>query len=404
MKDFRLQQVARIVLAFSAILIFIAGLMAIMGGEAVYTGWGFRGFPSVLAIPFLATGYFILNRLPRHGVGWAFLALGFNSSIQGILFEYMLYSLVLYPSQLPGGLQVAWLLESYWISIIFLVALVLILYPSGKLASPMWRKYIILLAGFILVVGIIMGVTPGNLESSFQSLENPYGWEVLRPYQKQLAASTGLVFLATLIIPIIHLVLRFMRAKGIERQQYKWFVYSAIILALAGFFMASSELLWMQSIFMLTFLLLPIALAVAVTRYRLFDIDVIIRRTLQYAILTGFIVLLYYGGIIVLQTALGSVAGRSDSPIVTVLTTLVIAALFNPLRRSVQAFIDRRFYRSRYDAEIALARFAYAAQNEVELDRFANILLGTVNDTVKPETVGLWLVGGDSKRVNSSGE
>lgn len=391
MTDRTLRSLSRVLGGVIALLV-VVGLVLILGGrEAEYSGWGFRGFPSLLSLPFAVTGLFILNRLPRHGVGWVFLSLGFSSAVQGVLFEYMLYSLVLYPGELPGGTQVAWLLEWYWVSIIFLIALILLLFPTGRLPSPAWRRYIWGIVAAMALFGGVMAVTPGPMDSSFGGLDNPYGIEALRPIEEQVVAASGLVMLIAFGPPVGSLFRRFRQATGIERQQYKWFVFVAVLNLVASIISGPTDQLWLQMVFIVAILLLPIVLAFAVMRYRLFDIDIIIRRTLQYGLLSGMIVLMYYGGVIFLQAGLGVFTGAGDSPIVTVITTLLIAALFNPLRRRVQDFIDRRFYRSRYDAEIALERFAAAARDEVDVDRFASELLGTVEETMQPERSSLWL-------------
>jgi hypothetical protein len=136
-------------------------------------------------------------------------------------------------------------------------------------------------------------------------------------------------------------------------------------------------------------MLIPIAIAIAILRHRLYDINLIIRRTLQYSLLTGLLALVYFGGIVLLQELFGGLAG--DSPLVTVITTLATAALFSPLRRGTQRWIDRRFFRAKYDAERALANFAAAARDEVELDKFTEALMDLTNDTLRPERVSLWL-------------
>jgi hypothetical protein len=128
-----------------------------------------------------------------------------------------------------------------------------------------------------------------------------------------------------------------------------------------------------------------------VFKFRLYDIDIIIRRTLQYAIVTGLLALTYFGGIIILQGILGPLTGEFNSPVVTVITTLGIAALFNPLRIRVQDFIDRRFYRRKYDAEQTLAQFAETARDEVDMEKLTAALLGVVEKTVQPEQLSIWI-------------
>jgi len=387
----RLFRLAISLFVFSALVSAAVFVMILAGGEAEYTGWGFRGFPSLFSIPFSITGFIILSRLPRHGVGWVLLAFGLVSSIQGLLFEYMLYSLVLFPDLLPGGLQVAWILEWYWVFIIYLISLILVIFPSGSPPSSRWWRYIWLMTTLMALFAVLMSLTPGPMESSFVALENPFGWEVLRPMEEMAIAGTGLVMGFCFGLPVIGLVARFRGASGIERQQYKWFVYAALINLVTSIFSAPSDQVLVQLFFLFSILLLPVAIAVAVLRYRLFDIDIIIRRTLSYGVLTAVLAFSYFGGVVVLQNLFGRLAGDPDSPIITVVTTLAIAALFNPLRTRIQDFIDRRFYRSKYDAERTLQRFSAAARDEVDLDNLAGAMLAAVAESVQPDYNSLWL-------------
>jgi hypothetical protein len=159
---------------------------------------------------------------------------------------------------------------------------------------------------------------------------------------------------------------------------------------------ASSDESWGGPIFFTSIMVFPIAIAIAIPRHRLYDINLIIRRTLQYALDTGLLAMVYFGGIVIQQGLVGSLTGDVRSPVITVVITLAIAAIFNPLRRRVQEFIDRRFYRRKYDAERSLARFAAAARDEVDLGRLSQALLGVVGETMQPERASLWL-GRESK-------
>ncbi len=182
---------------------------------------------------------------------------------------------------------------------------------------------------------------------------------------------------------------------AVSRAQLRWAVggvaagVAVFLLNFATFQPAYREVI--QTIANLGFPIVGLSLAVAILRYRLFDIDVIIRRTLQYALLTGLLALVYFGGVIVLERVLGPLTGSSNTPLVTVITTLAIAALFNPLRLRIQEFIDRRFYRRKYDAELALARFAAAARDEVDLEHLSAAILDAVAETLQPEVASLWV-------------
>ena len=194
----------------------------------------------------------------------------------------------------------------------------------------------------------------------------------------------------------ISLFVRFRRAKAVERAQIKWLFYATAIFVLfylpsfIGNTYSQANNLWnlLLPIGMSTF---PIAIAIAILRYQLYDIDIIIRRTIQYALVTGILALTYFGGIVILQGILGPITGSESSPVVTVITTLGIAALFNPLRNRIQDFIDRRFYRAKYDAEQMLARFATTARDEVDMEKLSAALLGVVEETMQPEKTSLWL-------------
>jgi len=210
----------------------------------------------------------------------------------------------------------------------------------------------------------------------------------------------------------------------VERQQTKWVMYAlaVMIASLAGLVLVAllyepgvfayfavmpidqvstppMLALWLASNLAahLVFLLLPVALAFSILRYRLWDIDVIIRRTLQYSLLTGLLALIYFGGVALLQGLLSRLTGQAQSPLVVVGSTLLIAALFNPLRLRIRAFIDRRFYRARYDAERTLARFAATARDEVDIERLTDALLGAVGDTLQPSEIRVWVAGPETR-------
>ncbi|MFN2152780.1 MAG: hypothetical protein ACK2T5_14345, partial [Anaerolineales bacterium] len=203
------------------------------------------------------------------------------------------------------------------------------------------------------------------------------------------------LFPAWIFVCVISLFVRFHRARGVEREQIKWLFYAAAVFALfylpsfIGNTYSENDNLWnmLLPIGMSTF---PIAIGIAILRYRLYDIDIIIRKTLQYAILTGLLALVYFGNVILLQSLTENLFGE-QSPLVIVLSTLAIAALFNPLRSRIQDFIDRRFYRKKYDAEQALAQFAATARDEVDMDQLNAALLQVVEQTMQPESVSLWL-------------
>jgi hypothetical protein len=205
---------------------------------------------------------------------------------------------------------------------------------------------------------------------------------------------------------------------AVQRQQSKWAVFGlaamVIPIMLWSYFFEISPLepgktralfsLLIIGVGIQFFIFMPVTFVVSIFRYRLWDIDLIIRRTLQYTLLTGLLALTFFGGVVILQGILRPLADSRDSPLVTVITTLGIAALFNPLRLRVQDFIDRRFYRTKYNAEQALAQFAATARDEVDMDKLTTALLGVVEETMQPEGVSLWLRQTGKRQPGPRGE
>lgn len=224
------------------------------------------------------------------------------------------------------------------------------------------------------------------------------------------------LLIGAVFFPGILQIYRYRRiSNATERQQTKWILFGLLLLIVNFplwflFFGGVIEVApgqprllvslggWLTNMFLTT--CLPVTMAIAISRYRLWDIDLVVRRTLQYGLLTGLLALIYYGSVITLQAVVRGLTGQGDSPLITVLTTLAIAALFNPLRTRIQDFIDRRFYRKKYNAEQALAQFAATARDEVDMDKLTRALLGVVEETMQPEKVSLWLIN-DQKQKSS---
>lgn len=254
-------------------------------------------------------------------------------------------------------------------------------FPNGRFEPP-WMRWIALPLAFASVV--LTAVVPTSDLNSIL-------WSVAS------------------IMAIYAIIYRYRRvSNAVERQQTKWalmgllvvFMYLLLSFPVGGLFPASRPTLGRVVFVLLNGILYPgsgvvmmVFFAVAILRYRLWDIDILIRRTLQYTLLTGLLALTYFGSVILLQAGFRALTGQTNSPIITVLSTLSIAALFTPLRRRVQTFIDRRFYRRKYNAEQALAQFAAVARDEVDMDKLTSVLLNVVEETMQPEHVSLWLVG-----------
>jgi len=255
-------------------------------------------------------------------------------------------------------------------------------FPDGKFV-PRWTKWLVLGIAMVQVISVIVPI------------DNNGG----------IYAVLYLFVLGSMVYAPLY---RYKNCSDrLQRQQIKWVVFSLAgsltALLLIGFLpLVVWKLLdspsWVQllhfliggALMTLVFMMVPVSITIAILRYRLFDIDIIIRRTLQYTVLTGLLAVVYFGSVVVLQSLVEKFSGQ-QSPVVIVISTLAIVALFNPLRNRIQAFIDLRFYRQKYDAEQALTRFAGSARNEVDLDRLAGALMGVIEETMFPDKVSLWI-------------
>jgi hypothetical protein len=295
----------------------------------------------------------------------------------------------------PDALAVvgAWTGSWYWYPLLALVLIYLpLLFPDGRLLSRRWLPVAVLTAIGTLGVaalGALADTLPLNEAPSYE-IDNPIGIEGLG-YVEDLpvfGVLTGLLFFG-IIGAAASVVVRFLRSQGIERQQMKWFVYAVVPMLLIptdGFLpgIISSVALGVVLIG------LPTAIGIAVLRYRLYDIDIIVNRTLVYGALTVMLVLVYVGSVVGLQYLLRALTGQ-ESQLAVVASTLAIAALFNPLRRRVQAVVDRLFYRRKYDAAKTLEEFSTKLRDETDIDEVNSDLVRVVRNTMQPEHVTLWL-------------
>jgi hypothetical protein len=293
---------------------------------------------------------------------------------------------------LPGGALAGWLAmlaqNSFPISIIFLV----LLFPDGRLPSRRWRPLAWAMGIFLALTLVIGAFSPGPFPE-FPSASNPFGVEGAKPSGAVLVAG-GLGGLLCVVVTLLSLIVRFYFSHGEKRLQLKWFTYSAVVglstpLLLSSFapglFQVLGQLAWT-----LGFLSLSLSAGVAILKYRLYDIDIIINRTLVYGPLTVLLLAVYVGGVLVLEYAFRTLTG-SGSQLSIVTSTLLIAALFIPLRRRVQNFIDHLFYRRKYDAARTLELFSARLRNETNLDELRDDLVSVVYETIHPEYVSLWL-------------
>jgi hypothetical protein len=366
-------------------------------------------------VPFLAfplVGALVAFRRPENSIGWILLADGLLWMLLAVTESYSTYGIAR-PGSVPypvaiGTIGNQWL----WVPTIGLLGIYLILlFPDGKLPSRRWRLLAWISGVVIVLQSAAEGLAPGPLENQ-GGVRNPFGIEAL-PW----LANAALILLPLLPLCIlasaVSMVLRFRRSRGEVRQQIKWIAFVASFAGLLYLFALVSPMIfapeilnsggsggslppipiWLELLFsvaVLGFAGIPLAIGFAVLKYRLYDIDVVINRTLVYGPLTAILVLVYLGGVVSLQYAFRAITGQ-ESQIAIVASTLAISALFNPLRKRVQAFVDRRFYRRKYDARITLAAFSAKLRDETDLVALNTELVSVVSETMQPATVSLWL-------------
>jgi hypothetical protein len=345
----------------------------------------------VIASIYVSVGAFVLARQPGNAFGWIFCGIGLLSAAELISSQYATYALLTRAGGLPGGPLAGWIYESSGAvvatgSSIF----VPLLFPNGMLPSRLWRPVLVLgvVAIAILVAGAVL--YPGPLPMAIY-VTNPFGLGGATELAvSMIALAVGLV-VATIGLSIVSLVPRYRRAKILERQQIKWIAYAAGLhsTALVAYvlFLRSSE--FATEAIALLAVLIPIATGLAILRYRLYDIDLLIRRTVTYAATTAVIAAAFFIGILGLQVLLGPLTSGSDLAVGA--STLVAFALFRPILHRFQDRIDRRFDRSRYDTARMLDRFADRLRDEVDIDAIRGDLIEAVYQTVAPERVAVWL-------------
>jgi hypothetical protein len=347
-------------------------------------------------IGFAVFGALIVWKHRAHSIGWLFVVVAFFFSLcHNLAQNYAVYTLVVDPGSLPGGTAAFWL-ASTALDTVYLGAmlLLLLLFPDGRPLTPRWRPAVGA-AILAMVLGLARGGAEFTGEPPLRSVHNPVAlhgsWTTAADVMQ--AASLPLTMVAFLA-GIASMVLRFRRSVGVERQQVKWVVAGvliwAVLFAVSAALSAAGLTAFEGVPFALSIILFPLVMGLAILRYRLYDIDLVIRRTLVYACLIAMLGAVYLAGIALLGSVSLSVTGQSGEVAVTV-TTLVVALAFQPLRRRIQRAIDRRFSRRTVDAETALRAFSGRLRDEVDLDALCADLLGVVEQTFQPRHASVWL-------------
>jgi hypothetical protein len=412
-------------IALTLLLDFLTGEVIPAGVSGERPGLGFAVLTGVLSLAFPMVGALIASRLPTNPIGWLFCGMGVLYTAGRFTSAYADYALG-ENFAFPGGESVAWFSSCLWFAVPTLGVFLILLFPDGQLPSRRWR-----LVAWAALVGAALAVIgtafiPDYLIVSHPYVDNPFGivgviGGGLTTYELFGASRfLGVMLLLTSsLATLFSLILRLHHTRGIERQQITWFLFAAVpltvflglieldllVLNLTYDFYFRFDFLFnngtsifpswetfngVQYVAVFALLSTPVCTYIAILKYRLYDIDLVINRTLVYGSLTVTLVALYFGGIVVLQRFFVLLTGQR-STLAVVASTLLIAALFNPLRRRIQSFIDRRFYRSKYDARKTLEAFSAQLREETDLNALSEDLVGVVRETMQPAHVSLWL-------------
>jgi hypothetical protein len=359
----------------------------------VYDYWLENALSAVL---YSTIGAIVASRRAENPVGWLFCLLGLAFSIGHSSSQYAIYTQLTQPDLLPAGQALAWI--SSWIlpPIIGLQVFSFLLFPTGRLPSRRWM-WLAWLAVASSIVGTISSAFSFGTNAGLCPVQNPLGIEGFSNVYEAVLTFLTLLVVAAGFSPFT----RLRRAGGVERQQIKWFAYAAAA-TLSGVVLASmipnsvDTPPWFEwtgyALLIATTPAIPVSIGIAILRYRLYDIDLIINRILVYGALSVTLALLYFSGVTLTQITFRVITGQEQQPqLVIVASTLMIAVLFNPLRHRMQEFRDQRFYRRKYDAAKTLEQFSSKLRDETDLNALSGDILAVVRETMQPEHISLWL-------------
>ncbi len=385
-----MRRLALLVFSLQVAAVVATGVVGARAETDVLGLWQFAVFS------FAVVGLLILCRQPRNALAWFLLAgIGTIAVVPGLLDAYVLQGRVVAPGSLPGVGVVAALDQGGWsMSVGGIGIFLVLLFPDGRLPSPRWRWLVRAGVATIALCLVSGALTPGRMaEGAGAGLVNPLG---LTRYRVLVGVVSVLAFVllgGCIVAAATAMVRRFRRSRGTERLQLKWFALSA---AVAGVVLPVGMALWdlgppVYFTMAAALVAMPLTICLAVLRHRLYDIDVVIKRTVVYGSLTLSLALIYLAVVLTLRALSGTVTGDSDLAVAT--STLVVAALFRPLRRRIQTGVDQRFYRRTYDANLTLESFTERLRQEVSLDAVAHDLRQVVEEAMAPTELSLWLRG-----------
>jgi hypothetical protein len=386
--------------AWTAVLsLFIAASVMLLASDRRLAGFDtLSTFISLgtFVFAFASVGALIASRRRSNPIGWLCLVAALAFSLAECAFAYT--ELGTGGGFLPGAAYAAWLATSGWlVGLLVPATFILLLFPNGHLVNGRWRAVAIAAAAGMAAALTHDLLAPGRLGGTRRALENPFGTSALEPALGPIGAFAVIAILVSIVGSIASLLVRFRRGSEFERQQVKWLLFAGSLPPLAWvaevFLEAtygSSELAAnvANSLLSVAGAAIPVAIGIAILKHRLYDIDLIINRTLVYGALTALLATAYFSIVLALQNV---IPGADDSDLTIAASTLAVAALFRPLRARVQGFIDQRFYRRKFDAQRTLESFAQTLREEIDLEALTGELVGVVDRTMEPTQVSLWL-------------
>jgi hypothetical protein len=286
--------------------------------------------------------------------------------------------------------------SALWPIGLFLLMVFLLVFPDGRLPSPRWRPYAWIAGGYMLVTALTYALDPRRLPTV--EAPNPLGVQAFEGVARLADGALLVAFIAFTVASSASLALRFRRSGYQARQQIKWFLFAVGLLAVTAVYVGTSEALglappeWVElALFLISLVSLPVATGIAILKYRLYDIDRVINQTVVYGLLTAALVGIYVGAVAGIGSVARAFTGQESNSLVIVVSTLAVAALFRPLRARLQTFIDRRFYRQRYDAAATLDGFSARLRDQVDLESLRSEVVAVVGTTMQPAHASLWL-------------
>jgi hypothetical protein len=345
-----------------------------------------------MALAYPTVGAFIVSRRPSNPIGWILCFTGLLTGVRAVAVAYTYFGVAGRPDPLPGVEYAAWV--GSWIGIpgvLLAAVLLLVVFPDGRLLDRAWWAVVGMAVCGAVLLALMLALEPGQW-IVIRSVGNPFEVsksvfsDVIRP----LGGLGFILLIVGLVCGGVSLLIRADKGSRVERQQIKWLALFATLMAVGLGFAGTGT--WLFFVGIAAFNCFPIGVGIAVMRYRLLDIDLVVNRTLVYGSLTTILASVYFGGVTATQALFRTLTNQQELPqLAVVASTLLIAALFNPLRHRIQSFIDRRFYRSKYDARKTLEAFSTKLREETDLEALNEDLVGVVRETMQPAHVSLWL-------------